>query len=149
MLFSMNVSSPTAAYHDAIDQHSKSIAAYTDKLRYPSGSRGMLIAIGGKFAALDLFDKPATLERVWTRLISGYVLDALISPAGAAGEFAAREAETVLNRVGQAPCQPCPSAGVGEDWRFETDELVGQALVVEGACVHLSAFPGICHSQQT
>jgi hypothetical protein len=30
---------------------------------------------------------------------------------------------------------------VGEDWRFEAEDLVGQALVAEGVCVHLSAFP--------
>jgi hypothetical protein len=30
---------------------------------------------------------------------------------------------------------------VGEDWRFEAKDLVGQALVAEGVCVHLSAFP--------
>lgn len=38
-------------------------------------------------------------------------------------------------------CTPCPSVGVGEDWRFEAEDLVGQALVAEGVCVHLSAFP--------
>ena len=35
----------------------------------------------------------------------------------------------------------CPSVGCGQDWRFETDDLVGQALVAEDVCVHLCAFP--------
>jgi len=41
------------------------------------GATGLAVAIGNKVVALDLFDKPATCRKVWNRLLSGLVLDAL------------------------------------------------------------------------
>ncbi|HUW82037.1 MAG TPA: hypothetical protein VMZ31_04465 [Phycisphaerae bacterium] len=43
-------------------------------------------------------------------------------------------------RLGQIECQPCPSVRLAEDWRFEAEDLLGQALVFENVCVHMSAF---------
>jgi hypothetical protein len=75
------------------------------------------------------------------RLMTGYALDALAAHSRKDPPLAPRGALHVIDRVGQVSCQPCPSVGVGEDWRFEAEDLVGQALVAEGVCVHLSAFP--------
>lgn len=47
----------------------------------------------------------------------------------------------MLELIGEIGCEPCPSVGMGEDWRFEDDDIVGQILVVEGFCIHMSAFP--------
>ena len=37
----------------------------------------MAVAIGKKIVAVDIFDKPSTCNKVWDRLMSGFVLDAL------------------------------------------------------------------------
>jgi len=102
-------------------------------------------AINGRFVALDLLDKPATLERIWPRLLMGYAMDAIASreadEKASPRVFSAKGASALLEHVGQVRCQPCPSVGLGEDWRFEAEDVLGQALVAEGACIHLSAFP--------
>jgi hypothetical protein len=43
--------------------------------------------------------------------------------------------------VGEVECRPCPTVGVGEDWRLEAEDIVGQALVADDVCVHLGVFP--------
>ena len=133
--------SPTMAMHDAIEQRRESLDGYLKALPYPQGACGVWVSMNGGFAALDLFDRPETLERIWPRLMTGYALDALASLNRKDPPLAPRGALHILGRVGQTPCQPCPSVGVGEDWRFEAEDLVGQALVADGVCVHLSAFP--------
>jgi hypothetical protein len=138
---SLGSHSPTMAMHDAIEQRRESLDGYLKTLPYPQAARGVWVSINGGFAAIDLFDRPETLERVWPRLMTGYALDALAALNRKDPPLAPRGALHVLGRVGQVPCQPCPSAGVGEDWRFEAEDLVGQALVADGVCVHLSAFP--------
>ena len=90
---------------------------------------------------MDLFDKPDTLQRVWQRLVMGYALDAIVGQNEKARPFTADDAHTVLNQAGDLACEPCPSVGVGEDWRFESNALVGHALVAGDTCVHLSVFP--------
>ena len=73
--------------------------------------------------------------------------------AGKTKHFTAKGAGALLEHLCQVPCVACPSAGLGEDWRFEAENILGQALILpadaEGqqdepapkVCVHLSAFP--------
>jgi len=133
--------SATMAMHDVIEQRRNSIDGYLNALNYPAGTRGVVAAINGRFAAVDLFDKPQTLQRVWRRLITGYVLDAIGSRESKGKAFTANGARALLDRIAEIPCRAFPSAGLGEDWRFEAQDVVGQALVVQDVCVHLGAFP--------
>jgi hypothetical protein len=138
---SLGSHSPTMAMHDAIEQRRELLDGYLKALPYPQGARGVWVSISGGFAAMDLFDRSETLERVWPRLMTGYALDALAARNRKDPPLVPRGALVILERLGHVACQPCPSVGVGEDWRFEAEDLVGQALVAEGVCVHLSAFP--------
>lgn len=135
--------SETGSMHDLIDQRRESLDEYIKALAYPESARGVMAAIGGKFAVMDLFDKPETLRKVWERLITGYAVDAMnrARRGGKSPGFSAEDAEGVLKHLRDIECEPHPSAGVGRDWRFEAKEFVGQALVAEGCCVHLCAFP--------
>jgi len=137
----VDADSPTMAMHDAIDQRRDSIDSYVEALAYPDGARGIVVAINGRFAAIDLFDQADTLRRIWPRLVTGYALDAIGRPGKKGRRLTAKGARALLEHLGEVDCQPCPSAGVGEDWRFESKGTVGQALVVEDTCIHLSAFP--------
>ncbi len=133
-------SSPTGAMKAARERHRDRLSDVVAALPWPAGARGVLAAIGGRLAALDLFDRAETLQKLWPRLVTGYALDALATrtPGGPAPEV---DAAGVLAAAAEAPCTPCPSVGVGEDWRLEGKGLVGKALVADGACVHLSLFP--------
>jgi hypothetical protein len=110
-------------------------------LHYPSGARGVVVAINGKFVVMDLFDKPETLEKVWPRLVSGYALDALVRTGDPTVTFTAKGSRSLLEHVGELECCAYPSVGLGADWRFQAPDIVGQALVVQDTCVQLSIFP--------
>ena len=133
--------SPTGSMHDAFEQCRESLNAYVEAMECPQDARGVVVAIDGKFVALDLFDKPDTLHRVWKRLVTGYAMDAILGQVEDAKPFAADAARALLAQAGDLACEPCPSVGVGDDWRFESKTLVGQALVAQNTCVHLSVFP--------
>ena len=129
------------AMHDAVQQRQDSLSGYADALPYPQDARGVVAAINGKFAAADVFDQARTLESIWPRLVTGYALDAISREADAGGSFSAKAAEVLLEHVGEIECEPRPSPGLGKDWRFEAQDVVGQALLAKRVCVHLSAFP--------
>jgi hypothetical protein len=136
-------SSETMAMHDVVEQKKDALSGYTEALKYPSEAYGVIAAIEGRFVALDVFDRPAVLEQVWPRLIAGYTLDAMARQGGAvsSGIFSAKGAAALLEHLAEVPCRPSPTVGLGEDWRFEAEDVLGQALVAEGQCVHLCAFP--------
>lgn len=137
--------SPTMAMHDVFEQRQESFDAYVEALEYPKGACGVIAAINGQFAATDVFDKAETLEQIWPRLITGYAMDALVAKSAgskdSAKSFTAKGAKALLEHVGEIECEPCRSVGVGRDWRFEAEDIVGQALVAKRVCIHLSVFP--------
>ena len=135
--------SPTGALRAAAEQRRGDVQEHLDALPCPDSARGVVVAIGGEFVVLDLFDKTATLSQLWPRLLHGYALDALGRETCKSGNgFGEEAAGELLGRLGGIECQACPSAGLGDDWRFEEKDLTGSALVVDGSSVHLSAFPG-------
>ena len=47
-----------------------------EEFRRPAGAQtGVAAVIGGAPVAVDVFDKPATLDRLWTRLVRAYAMD--------------------------------------------------------------------------
>jgi len=107
----------------------------------PSRGTGCLCAVDDLFAAVGLFDRPATLRKVWARLVTGYAMDALGRQGRKGPAFEPRGPKAITERLGQIACEAYPSPGLCEDWRFAAEDLTGHALVVDGACVTLSAFP--------
>ena len=141
-------SAPTMAMRDAVEHHRDSLDAYVAALPYPEGARGVVAAVNGAFVAADVFDRADTLERIWPRLIAGYAMDALIRPNDKPPTFSAKAAAVLLEHVGDIDCTPCPSVGLGKDWRFEADDIVGQALIAARTCAHLCAFRNDARSAQ-
>jgi hypothetical protein len=163
-LQSVGACSPTSSMHDAYEQRADLLLAYVGALKYPVGSAGVVVAIEGRFVAIDLFNRADSLEQIWTRLVTGYAMDALSRRSADKTEpserLTARGASVLLEHLAEIPCVPRPTVGLGEDWRFEDQGVLGQALVVpapeaqtdEGAgsrvCVHLCAFPNENHGRQ-
>jgi len=129
------------AMRDIVEHRRESLDQYVDAMPYPENACGVIVAIDGKFVAADIFDRPDTLERIWPRLITGYAMDAVGRRQDRPGRFSAKAAEVLLEHVGEIECTPCPSVGAGKDWRFEAEDILGQALMVRRTCVHLCAFP--------
>jgi hypothetical protein len=69
--------SPTAAMADTYAAYEGRLNEYRDRLKYVEGATGLAVAVGGKVVSVDLFDKPGTCRKVWDRLVTGVVLDAL------------------------------------------------------------------------
>ena len=146
------VDSPTMAMREVVDKRRDSLDVYVNALAYPTAARGVIVAINGTFVAADVFDKPETLHCIWPRLITGYAMDAINQPTsgkrsrGKGGKtFSIKAADVLLEHIGQIECTPCPSVGMGKDWRFEAADIVGQALLVNRVCVHLCVFPNDDH----
>ena len=76
-LKSMKVGSATANMEEVYSAHESPIKGFTDNLAYPEGACGVIAAIEGTITCADLFDSASTLEKLWTRLVSSYAMDAL------------------------------------------------------------------------
>jgi hypothetical protein len=102
------------------------------------GATGLAVAIGGKIVALDLFDKAATCRKVWNRLLSGLVLDALEAKLSEAQVEVSQVARAIAT-VSGLPWEKADPVGEGEEYRASADGLLVSALLYQGATVHASA----------
>jgi len=130
------VSSGTSAMSDAYDMYRGRIEEYQERLKYVEGATGAAVAIASKIVALDVFDKPATCQKVWDRMLSGVVFDAL--EAGQSDRMATNEeVEQFLGAVPKLSWEKAEAVGEGDEFRAESDKGDhASALVFDQAVVH-------------
>src|SRR5262245_18839408 len=113
------VVSGTGAMSDAFETYKDRIAATRNQLKYVEGASGLAVAIGEQVISIELFDKPSTCRKVWDRLLSGVVFDAL--EAGAANHLASvTVVEQLLGTTGDLPWETTASVGEGQEFRAES-----------------------------
>ena len=108
---SLGSSSETGAMADTYETYRERLDEFREQLAYVEGATGVAIAVGKQVVALDLFDKPSTCRKVWGRLLTGVVMDALEAKSIRSGCPASRCARLCSPSCG-IPCgsKPQPSA---------------------------------------
>jgi hypothetical protein len=137
------VSSDTSAMSDAYDMYRGRIEEYQQRLKYVEGATGAAVAIGNKIVAFDVFDKPATCQKVWNRMLSGIVFDSL--EAGESDEVATtEEVEQFLGAVPKLGWEKAEAVGEGDEFRAESDKGDhASALIFDQAVVHGSVVAAV------
>lgn len=131
--------SRSGAMRDSFDNHRSTLLEVQRVFAEPKPNQtGVVAFVDGRPIAVDLFDKPATLGRLWTRLISGYAIDALghgpgfVSPERISG---------FLSDLGTANFAEHGAIGLGTDVTLRSGRAIGTGVVWEAGVVHLAAFP--------
>ncbi len=130
--------SPTAAMSDTYESQADKMTEYREQLKYPEGASGVAVALGGRVVALDLFDKAATCQKAWDRLLSGVVLDAL--EAKGEGQAEPQAVEALLHESAGATWSEAQTVGEGQEYRTEFKGSHGSALLLDEAVVHLNVL---------
>lgn len=133
---SHSVESGTAAMSDAFDNYRDRIEAFQAKLNYVEGAVGVAVAIGDRVVSVDLFDKSDTCRKVWNRLLSGVVFDAL--EAGKTERQASiTDVEQLVAAVSDLPWEQSEAVAEGEEYRAVSKRGDhGSALAFEQVVVH-------------
>jgi hypothetical protein len=112
------VESDTDAMSDAFDAYEHPLAEFRSQIKYVEGASGMAVAVGDKVVGCDLFDKPETCRKVWDRLLSGVVFDAL-SSKNVETEATRSQIDELLEASSRAQWQSTEPIGEGEEYRAE------------------------------
>ena len=138
----LGVSSKTAAMADSFDAHQQQIDRYSEQFQYPEGAAGLAVAVGDKIVAVDLFDNPGTCRKVWKRLLSGFILDAVGLNAGT-GQVNQPAVEATLMALRNSSWEKVEPVGDGEEYRVRSDDgTQASALVFGDSLVHGSVLTG-------
>ena len=139
----LGVASPTHALSDTFVLHTDTIVEYRKKLQYFEGCSGVAVAVGAKLASIDLFDKPDTCLKVWSRLLAGSALEAMEKKAE--GNLAMEEVEETLRASAAAAWDEVKPIGEGQEFRAAFKGHVASALVCEGSRQKAFHVPCLVH----
>jgi hypothetical protein len=131
----MGSSSETAAMSDTYDTYRGRLDEFRQKLGYVEGARGLAVAVGKRVVALDLFDKPETCRKVWDRLLTGAVMEAL-EVGRSDAQAGPGDVEALVSRLRGMAWEPAPAVGEGEEFRSDAGEAHASALLLDGSVVH-------------
>jgi hypothetical protein len=138
----LGVTSDTSSLTDTFEQYVQPLAEAQAALKYVPGACGMAVAVGPQVVTADLFDQPATCEKVWGRLVSGMMLDSLA--AGQANDSPdPAQVNQFLLEARSAGWTQAKAVGEGEELRAEFNGKVGSVLLLGGALVHGSVVAGV------
>ena len=140
MQANLGVVSGTAAMADTFSAYQKPLDDFREQVKYVEGACGLAVAVGGQVVACDLFDKPSTCQKVWDRLLSGYVLDALELKETQA-RAKSEDVERLLSGLTELNWDRTDPVGEGEEWRADSDAGDhASALTCEETLVHGSVI---------
>ena len=130
------VHSRTHSMHDFYDAQRGKLKAFEEAIPYPRNAVGMIVAIGGRIVACDVFDQAKTAEHYWPRLIRACAAEAL----DAEHKVPEASAESLLQELWKCQAEVFDSAGLGQDVRLKSKSVRGSALVHQDVIVHMSLF---------
>lgn len=137
--------SHTRALADAYSKRQREMDQFRSTLKLPDRAVGVAVFHGEQFQGLDLFDRHTTMQMFWDSLVDSYAVDFLDAPVDVTEPAAAVEDSRIrelLNAAASGNWECFDSPGEGKDWRLETADLNGSALLWEDKVVlHLQLFP--------
>ncbi len=137
------VSSKTEAVSEAFHAFQGRIDSFSENVQYVEKAIGMVVALRGRIVALDVFDKPSTCRKVWKRMLSGVVFDAL-EPGKTEERLSKADVEQRCGAIRELPWKQAEAVGEGEEYRTESRSgEYASALLFEKTVVHGSVVASL------
>ena len=144
----MGVTSKTDDLHEVYRARAKEFDNWQENLSCPQDCQGVLAAIDSEIVGGDIFDKPATLQKLWPKLLNSFTMEAMRridlkhskpkqkkvkKPSGTA-------AQSFLKNIVQGDRKTVQIAGAGVNTEIKTESSFASATVYSGQIVHISMF---------
>ena len=147
MSHKMEAPTMTGAMNDVMEQKRISIEEYQKGIALEGPETGAAFFVNGIFQGIELFDRAGTFGKMFTKLLSGVAVEAMmaqgepLSPRRAKTPAEATEyVKRILDEVVKSLFDKYEPIGVGEDWRYDAERSFGKSLQYGADLIHFSAF---------
>lgn len=131
--------SPTNAMRDVFQSRSNDLEDFTREFRYVPGQKGIAALVDGKVAGLEFFSKDTVMESMLPKLINSYAMDIILGRVENTGGTISGVTD-FLKTISTMEPEIYPSAGTGLDYRFDSEEVTGSALICNEEVIHAAFY---------
>jgi hypothetical protein len=135
----LEVHSDTGAMKDVYAGIQNRLEDYLQRFPILEGQAGIAVCIGGRMMGLDYVSSPAVWSDLHTKLVQSYAVDCLNRELPEQ-ECDKAELDSFWDRFAACRAQVYPSVGYGEDYRFESPQLIGAGLYWQETFIHLELY---------
>jgi hypothetical protein len=136
----VNVDSPTYAIKDVFNSVKNQTDDFIKNFPVEKGQNGLLVMVNGYAAGFDIFSLETAYEKIHTKLIKSYAVDAIRPLKNSAKTPDMQTAFDFLNEAKKSNQTRFKSKGLGDDIRFESLNCVGSSLCLEEEIIHMAFF---------
>ncbi len=132
------VTSQTSSMKDIYSQLTSRLASYKAGIGELKELNGFIVFSGERILGIDLFGSRGLFNKMKERLIESYALEALTQKTSFPPRIG--RAKKFWEEIKVAEIKDFPSFALGREIRFETENVIGRGLLIDGSLLHLSAF---------
>jgi len=134
------VESPTRAMTDVFEAKKKELDDCLDAFSLVPNQKGLLVFVNGAVVGFDLISRAAAYEVLHPKLVKSYLIDALLQKTNGSLKASLDDARTFVKETQSCSEKRYKSTGLGWDFRFEGNTLVGSSLEHDSTVVHAAFF---------
>lgn len=140
--FRSGTSSQTRAMKDAYLQRQKDMEDYIKAFPLLDGQKGLIVFLNGQVLGSDYISRNSAYRRLHEKLIRSHAIEALSEPTEQPSEADLKiDGRLFLKALTEAPeVTQHDAVGLGEDYRYDGENVSGAVLFYEDTAVHLTAF---------
>jgi len=126
--------SPTGAMKDSFETHRITLDEYVATFPLVSKQHGLVVLINGRVEGLEMVSQEAAYGFFHEKIIRSYAIDAL-QEADHGIKPPLSTARKFVKKIPHCHEENFASVGIGKDFRFKSQSIIGSALVVDGTPV--------------
>jgi len=128
------------AMRDVYQEWQKRLNDIAREFPCEAGQTGLIAFIRGEVAGLEIISSPRVFGLLFPKLLRSYILEAQEIRGNWCESASPTKARAFVKHLGVCKVSRHPSVGYGEDVRFQTDSLVGSALLYQSTIIHAVIF---------
>lgn len=124
------VNSPTSAMSDVFEKNNYSFDEVVKNFKPVPNQRGFVFFMNGKLMGFDYFSKKSAFKDLYHKILKGYVSDSFSKVKQLSEVDYLTTAWDFLNSIRNCKEEEFKSVGMGNDFRYQSNNVMASSLVV-------------------
>lgn len=134
------VHSHSRAMSDVFVNKDNDIKKYLENFSKVEGQNGMAVFINGKIVGIEYISQAIVFEKIFPKLVRGYAMDAISTIKNEPIEDPNNLGQQFIEEICKIESNSYKSVGLGEDCRFASPLISGNALVYNDEIIHFAGL---------